>query len=149
MKRMKPPPKPKVRLGEAKPKTANKYVVSWCLPKTKEWKKVQFEVETYPESIRWIVTLPDARISGPIGSYEGNFIFDPKTEKFLRLPVIKLGQYAAIVYKGKVYMSGYPSSQVDEYDPTMEPITKTYVQPGQKPVETTIKSNPRLVTRFN
>lgn len=81
------------------------------------WKPFRYKVPLYPQSIYRLTELPDGRLFGAAGAYEGNFVFDPKTGKSEHLGKIHLSQYATLVHDGKVWMSGYPSAPVYLYDP--------------------------------
>jgi len=81
------------------------------------WKPFRYKVALYPMGIYRLTELPDGRLIGAAGSYEGNFIYDPKTGKSEHMGKIHLSQYATIVHEGKVWMSGYPSAPVYVYDP--------------------------------
>jgi hypothetical protein len=81
------------------------------------WKAFRFNVPTYPMEIYRLVELPDGRLFGTAGSYEGNFLHDPKTGSSVHPGKCHLSHYATAIWDGKVYMSGYPSSPVYVYDP--------------------------------
>jgi len=117
-------------------------------PESLGWKVVRFRVPTYPQEIHRITELPDGRIFGTAGSYEGCFTYDPKTRKSEHLGKFNLSHYATAVHDGKVYMSGYPGSPVYVYDPS-RPWT-ALKRTGRTKVldEADARSNPRRVTRL-
>lgn len=82
------------------------------------WNRYGFEIEPHPQTIIRIRELPDGRIFGTAGDYQGNFIFDPATGKAEHLGKIHLSHYATTFADNKIYMSGYPSSPLFVYDLT-------------------------------
>jgi len=88
------------------------------------WHRIEFTVETYSMGISRLTELPDGRLLGTAGAYEGNFVFDPSTKASEHLGKIPLSHYATCTCDGKVYMSGYPTSPVYVYDPA-RPWTAT------------------------
>ena len=114
----------------------------------KGWKPFRYKVEIYPMGIYRLTELPDGRLVGAAGGYEGNFLFDPKTGKSEHMGKIHLSQYATVVHDGKVWMSGYPSSPVYVYDPA-KPWTVGKRVAGTKVMEDgTPGSNPRRLTNL-
>ncbi len=87
-------------------------------PQQLGWKRYPFQIEPHPQPIHRLLELPDGRLLGTAGDYEGNFIYDPRTQTAKHLGKIKLSHYATAMdpKNGKVYMSGYPSSPVYVYD---------------------------------
>lgn len=113
------------------------------------WKVFRFKVPTYPQEIYRLTELPDGRLFGTAGAYEGNFVFDPATGKAEHLGKSDLSHYATAMLDGKIYMSGYPSSPLYVYDPS-KPWTAGTGEPGGKAMEDTDpRSNPRLLLRMN
>jgi hypothetical protein len=107
------------------------------------WKPFRFKVAIYPMAIYRLRELPDGRLVGTAGSYEGNFLYDPKTGKSEHPGKVHLSQYATVVHDGKVWMSGYPSSPVYVYDPA-KPWTAGQRIGGTKVMEDGAPgSNPR------
>lgn len=88
-------------------------------PETLGWKRFRFQVPLYPHSIYRLVEMPDGRLLGTAGAYEGNFIFDPKTSEARHLGKIGLSHYATAFSQGKIYMSGYPTSPLYVFDPAL------------------------------
>ena len=156
------PPKPQVSTVRATPKSDGSAEIWWRPHRAArqdvviterieslDWQAIRFTVPTYPMAIYRLTELPDSRIFGTAGSYEGNFIYDPASAKTVHLGKIHLSHYATAMAGGKVYMCGYPSSPLYVYDPT-RPWTANEGVPGQRPPrETDEASNPRMVTRLN
>jgi len=86
-------------------------------PEKLGWRRFRFEVPLYPHAVYRLMELPDGRLFGTAGAYEGNFVFDPKTSQSRHLGKIELSHYATATHDGLVYMSGYPSSPLYVYDP--------------------------------
>jgi len=55
-----------------------------------DWEAVHLRVPTYPIDTHRLVELPDGRILGTAGAYEGNFLFDPAAGKCTHLGKIPL-----------------------------------------------------------
>jgi len=135
--------RPQVRTDELAPTPEGVSVVQYKLPGDAEWKRVELKVKTYAQSIRRLVALPDGRLLGSVGSYQGCFICDPKTGVCEQIAPFKLSQYATLVHDGKVYMSGYPSSPVYVYDPARPAAAAG--PDGKRIDEKDARSNPRLL----
>jgi len=87
-------------------------------PEQLGWKRYAFQIQPHPQSIHRLVELPDGRIFGTAGDYEGNFVYNPRTETAEHLGKIHLSHYSTAIdsQNQKVYMSGYPSSPVYVFD---------------------------------
>ena len=141
------PAKPELFLSRAVPLN-NSEVEIWYRNPGEEKRKVSFSVDIYPLEIYRVKELPDGRIFGTAGSYQGNFIYDPATGKSVHLGKIALSHYSTAIYDGKIYMNGYPGSPLYLYDPS-KPWTANTGLPGSKPLKETDKnSNPRLLVRL-
>jgi hypothetical protein len=112
------------------------------------WKAFRYTVPIYPMDIYRIIETPDGRIVGTAGSYEGNFIYDPKTGKADHPGKIHLSHYATALLDGKLYMSGYPTSPLYCYDPDKPWTANTRVGGAKVLPETDPRSNPRLLARM-
>ena len=118
-------------------------------PEALGWKPLRLAVPTYPMGILRLAELPDGRLLGTAGSYEGNFVFDPATGKSVHLGKIHLSHYATAIHGGKVYMSGYPSSPLYAYDPAKPWTANARGTPGRtSPPETHPDSNPRMLAHL-
>jgi len=157
------PPEPELWVGEAIPRSGAPAALWYRLPEDKAkapadppsgakpadlgWKAVNFQVPIYSVAIHRVFTLPDGRVFGAGGDYIGYFRYDPETGKCLQLPPAAVNPYCMAHLDGKLYMSGYPSSALYEYD-LARPWTTG--RPG-KPWERTrtkerARANPRRLT---
>ena len=59
-------------------------------PEQQGWQRFRFQVPLYPHSIYRLTELPDGRLFGTAGAYEGNFVYDPKTGQVKHLGKIQL-----------------------------------------------------------
>ena len=158
------PPRPEVNVAGAVPDADGRAEVWVRAPEAKAaapakpsaeatleslgWKRFAYRVPVYPQPIYRIVELPDGRVFGTAGSYEGCFLHDPATGKSRHLGKFNLSHYATAVLDGKVYMSGYPSSPVYVYDPARAWTALEQVGPAKVMDESDPASNPRLVARL-
>jgi hypothetical protein len=109
------------------------------------WKVARYQVPTYPMNTHHIIDMPDGRIFGTAGAYQGNFIYDPAANKATHLGRIYLSQYSSLYHDGKVYLSGYPSSPLFIFDLAKPWTANKPVGPGGRVVgERDANSNPRL-----
>ncbi len=125
-----PPPRPKLDMSAIEPTADGTSVLRYQLHGEEEWKTVTVKVKTYPQSIRRLVALPDGKLLGAIASYKGAFLYDTRTGRSETVRY-RLSQYATVIADDKVYMGGYPSSQVFVFDPNE---TATPAKPGGIPV---------------
>lgn len=115
-------------------------------PETLGWNVLRYQVPTYAAPVSQVCTLPDGRIFGAAGNYLGNFVYDPASEQCTHLGKLSLSQYCQIVAGGKVYLSGYPSAALYEYDPSRPWTAFVAEKPWLKPLpEDQPASNPRRV----
>jgi len=117
-------------------------------PEDLGWRAFRLEVPVYPTDTHRVVEMPDGRIFGTAGAYEGNFVYDPKTGRSVHLGKIPLSHYATAMHEGRIYMSGYPTSPLYVYDPG-KPWTAgsgSVLTGGLK--DTDERSNPRLLVRL-
>jgi len=159
------PPRPEVFLERATPTSDGKAEIWYRTlearaaapkkpsPDTKPddlgWTVIRLQVPTYPMGIYRVTELPDGRILGTAGAYEGNFIYDAATGNSVHLGKIPLSHYATAIVDGRVYMSGYPGSPLYVYDPA-KPWTVGYGTPLHRPAaETDERSNPRRLARLS
>jgi hypothetical protein len=117
------------------------------------WHKLDLEVDTYPARIRRMTVLPDNTIFALTEGYGRAVKFNPATGERTTLgPTMSV--YSMTSHDGKVYMCGYPSSQVWVYDPA-EPWTvgdssdaPPTEQMSPDDVQATPQSNPANVARL-
>ncbi len=155
------PPRPEVNTGLAVPDVAGNAEI-WvrtagakaavaegtppgAAPEQLGWKRFRFQVPLYPHDIYRLTELPDGRLFGTAGAYEGNFVFDPRTGEHRHLGKIELSHYATTISGGKVYMSGYPSSPLYEYDPA-KPWTAGMFVDNRVIRDDESRANPRRLT---
>ncbi len=153
------PPQPEVSLARAVPDAEGRAEI-WCrTPEAKAaapakpaadatlesrgWRPIRFRVPIYPQAINRLVELPDGRLFGAAGSYEGNFIYDPATGKSAHPGKSHLSHYATAICGGKIYMSGYPNSPLYVYDPAKPWTAGTEVSPGTVLDDGAPSANPR------
>jgi len=81
-----------------------------------EWKRFEFSVALHPAPIRRMQVLADGSIFAATEGYGRAVRFDPATGRRTTLgPTMSI--YSLCRYEDKVYLCGYPSSQVWIYDP--------------------------------
>jgi hypothetical protein len=99
------PPRPEVNAGLAVPdvegwaeiwvrtaeaKSAAAVEPPDAAPEQLGWQRFRFQVPLYPHDIYRLTELPDGRLFGTAGSYEGNFVYDPRTGQHEHLGKIEL-----------------------------------------------------------
>jgi len=136
------PPEPEINLAWADPNSEGWAEIRVRFPEG--WKSFRFQVPVYPLEIYRLRELPDGRIFGTAGAYEGNFLVDPTTGKSQHLGKIPLSHYATAVHDGLIYMSGYPSSPLYVYDP-QKPWTTGTVVDQRRIEEKDPSANPRCL----
>jgi len=153
------PPRPEVFLDRADPKSDGSSEVWVKSPPPVEkgyfetpedpklaaagWKVTRYKTPVFGQQITRMIELPDGRIFGAAGQYQGNFIYDPKTEESVHLGTMMLSQYTLVHHDGKVYLGGYPSGGLWVVD-LSKPWNVRNRLPGDKPLSTRDKrSNPQ------
>ena len=106
------------------------------------WKRYRYQLPLYAQGIYRLIELPDGRLFGTAGAYEGNFIYDPKTNESRHLGKCHLSHYATALHEGKIYMSGYPTSPLYVFDPA-QPWTAGTVVNNRVIQDTDANANPR------
>lgn len=154
-----PPPQPEEIIDEAVPGADGKAVYSWRLPQDKAkapkdapadadpkqlgWRSAEYAVNVGPGRIAFMQETPVGGILGVGPPYLDWFSVDPKAGTFKILGKIHLSHYATAFAGGKVYLAGYPTTKLFEYDPT-KPWTAGSGEPGKPaPREESAASNPR------
>ncbi len=153
------PPKPQVYTERIVPPRRGQQAELWVKqavrgvkpdPKHPGWSRFAYDVPLYPTTSDRLVELPDGRLFGTAGSYEGHFIFDPKTGKSSYMGKTRLSHYATVIHDNKVWLSGYPASTLYMFD-CAKPwnVMMRGEGPGKAltPHESP-DSNPRLLGRF-
>jgi hypothetical protein len=153
-------PSPMEKLGGARPQVyegqlypdEHDQATIWWRPQADqgEWRKITIDgVEKHAMGVHRLALLPDGRLFGVSGGYQGRFIIDPKTGKSIEVGAQGGGSiYAFLEHQGKVYWSGYPSGPIYVYDPA-KPWTLRQPGPpgGPQPIaQTAAGSNPRWCT---
>ncbi len=157
------PPRPQVYDGQCDPDANGRAVIWWrshedaakaqqnptagTKPEDLGWKPVYLEgLETYPLPVHMLINLPDGRMFGTAGGYQGRFLYDPKTDKATPLGRGTCSIYAMTEKDGKVCYSGYPSAPIFEFDPNRPWTVEKGGPPGQAaPDVKSAESNPRNI----
>ena len=152
------PPRPEVSVARAVPDPEGRAEIRVRPPGEKQDadarqdatdRVFRYTVPVYPQPVHRVTELPDGRLFGTAGAYEGMFLFDPKTGTCRHPGKIGLSHYATAVAGGRIYMSGYPSSPLYVYDPD-RPWTAGAVGPDGRVVrDEDTGANPRLLFRMN
>jgi len=159
------PPRPEVSLARAVPDgegnaeirvraaggkaSAPAPAVPGAAPEQQGWRVFRFQVPLYPQDIYRLVELPDGRLFGTAGAYEGNFIYDPAAGRSTHLGKCDLSHYSTAAVDGKIYMSGYPSSPLCVYDPAKPWTAGTAEAGGAILDDGDPRANPRRLLYLN
>lgn len=73
---------------------------------------------TEPVEIESLAALPDGSLLGNARQYHGFFRYSPRTKTSEALGTLGLSGGPRVVVDGHVYMSGYPSGSLFDYDPS-------------------------------
>jgi len=113
------PPKPEVRAENASLTPEGDGEIWVKNSGDTQWKSYQYTIQTTAKTVYRVFTLPDGRIFGGAKEYDGYFIYDPNVNQLTRLGKIQLSLYAISELNAKIYLSGYPSASLFEYDPSL------------------------------
>jgi hypothetical protein len=117
----------------------------WADAKAKagDWGKIEFAVKYSPFPVRHIRSLPDGRIFTLTEGYGRAVMIDPaKGNREVLGPTMSV--YTVVTHGDRIYLSGYPSCQVWEYD-VRKPWTVGRVE-DQPPASKIDEENPYQVT---
>jgi hypothetical protein len=113
------------------------------------YKPYRFQTPLHAQDVYRLLELPDGRLMGTAGAYEGNFLVDPATGRTQHPGKIELSHYSTAIVDGRVYMSGYPSSGLYVYDPS-RPWTAGKPRSGGRVVaDDAPDANPRRLAYLN
>lgn len=113
------------------------------------WRAARFQITVSPSQIRRVREMPDGRIIGSGSNYQDFFVHDPASGQTTTMGKIPLSHYATAFAGGKVYLVGYPSTPVYEYDPAL-PWTPGRGSPlAPAPAIDQPGSNPRRLVYLN
>lgn len=133
-------PADKAKVSESDPSTATAEQLGW--------RRVTLNVDVVPIKTTRLTEMPDGRLFGTVDNYQGHFIYDPKTGKSESMGQIALSHYGTAELGGKIYLSGYPNSQLFQFDPR-QPWTAGRGTPGKpSPELDSSQSNPRRLASF-
>jgi len=136
-------PRPELWDGKLSPSPDGHSEIWYKLPGAEDWQKIVMKVRTYAHPVRKLSTMPDGRLLGIPGSYEGLFIYDPKTGRGEWPGRAHFSVYGTCFHNGKVYLPAYGTADVWVYDPAL-PWTVDKKELGKKPInENSSQSNPR------
>lgn len=125
------PPKPEI--VRVRPDFEGVVRVWHRMPGEGDWDNIEFEVTRYPQAVRRIATLPDGRIFMLGEAYGQAIMFNPATGE--RTPLgDTMSVYSMTEWAGKIYMSGYHSSRVWEFDPD-QPWTRGITAGDEPPAD--------------
>ncbi|MBT3375755.1 MAG: hypothetical protein HN742_32555 [Lentisphaerae bacterium] len=157
------PPRPDVSLARAEPgpdgkaqcwirtqaaKEAAKGLPEDATPEQQGWQVFRYSVPVFPQGLYRLREMPDGRLFGTGGAYLGHFLFDPKTGKYQHPGSLHLSHYATAFQGGKIYMSGYPTSPLYEWEPNLPWTANAPQSNGRALADTAPDSNPRCVVRL-
>ena len=157
------PPRPDVSLARAEPRPDGK---AQCWVRTQEarkaaerlpdnatpeqqgWQIFKYDVSLSPQALYRLRELPDGRLFGTGGAYLGHFVYDPKTGEPHHPGLLHLSHYSTAFVGGKIYMSGYPTSPLFEWNPDQPWTANDPLPNGRALREDDPRSNPRRVARL-
>ncbi len=150
--RKKLPRRPQLWKNLVVPRPDGTSAVAYRYRGAKEWKRVDFKVNTYPQKLWRLSTMRDGRLMGRAGSHLWSYIYDPKTDDATWLgTMFRLEQFAPALHhpNGLVYMPGYSGGPLMVYDPK-KPWTVELAETGKNPLPIEDKaSNPRLLLTYH
>ncbi len=112
------------------------------------WRDFALQIPTFPLRIDRLMELPDGRLFGTAGHYQGNFYFDPATDTCLHPGRCGLSHYATVITDNRIYMSGYPNGPLLELDPAKPWTAGKPIDAARVVRQTDPDSNPRQLTTF-
>jgi len=157
------PPRPIVSLARAEPgpdgkaqcwirtleaRDAAKGLPTDATPEQQGWQIFDYEVPVSPQALYRLREMPDGRLFGTGGAYLGHFICDPRTGEYVHPGLLHLSHYSTAFLGGKIYMSGYPTSPLFEWDPSKPWTANAPLPDGRTLMEHDPRANPRRVARL-
>ncbi|NQT54069.1 PQQ-like beta-propeller repeat protein [bacterium] len=85
------------------------------LPGQKEWRTLEYDVKMYPGKVKLLTEVNGHVLFATDEGYGQHVFYDLKTNQIMRVGGT-LSPYSCGVFRNGLYVSGYPSSQMYEYD---------------------------------
>lgn len=85
------------------------------MPGQDEWSLLQYKVKMYPGKVKLLTEVSDHVLFATDEGYGQHVFYDLKARRIMRVGGT-LSPYSTGLFQKKMYVSGYPSSQMYEYD---------------------------------
>jgi len=108
-----PPPVFKKDAGAPDPK--GHVELPYQLGGKKEWKTLEYDVKMYPGEVRLLKEVNDHVLFATDSGYGQHVFYNLKTNQIMRVGGT-LSPYSIGLFRNRLYVSGYPTSQMYEYD---------------------------------
>ena len=110
-----PSPPPRFRKDAGKPDPNGHVELPWRARPDAAWQSVGYDVKMYPGEVRHLMEVNDHVLFATDSGYGQHVFYDVRARRLLRVAGT-LSPYSMGVVGGRLYVSGYPSSQLYGYD---------------------------------
>ncbi|MFP4057397.1 MAG: hypothetical protein ACLF0G_11060 [Candidatus Brocadiia bacterium] len=106
---------PQFKRDAGKPDPRGHVELPYRLPGREEWSVVEYDVKMYPGTVKLLQEVNGHVLFATDEGYGQHVFYDLATRRLMRVGGT-LSPYSAGLFGGRLYVSGYPSSQMYEYD---------------------------------
>jgi hypothetical protein len=100
---------------------------------TAEWRQMRFAIKNAePVKFESLLQLPDGSLLGNAEQYNGFFRYYPAEKKLDYFGKHGPSGVRSVIYEGKVWLDGYPNTNLSAYDPTQPWTSRTTNPEGAK-----------------
>jgi hypothetical protein len=110
-----PSPPPQFKRDAGGPDCKGRVELPYRLGGENQWRKLTYEVKMYPGVVQLLTEVNDRVLFATDSGYGQHVFYDTGTNKLMRISGT-LSPYSIGHYNNRLYVSGYPTSQMFEYD---------------------------------
>jgi hypothetical protein len=110
-----PSPPPEFKRDAGDPDASGHVELPYRLGGEKHWRKLVYDVKMYAGVVQLLTEVNDHVLFATDSGYGQHVFYNTKTKKMMRVPGT-LSPYSIGHFNSRLYVSGYPTSQMYEYD---------------------------------
>jgi len=127
-----PSPPPQIKPDSGAPDPRGHVSLPYRLAGDKQWRALEYDVKMYPGVVNLLKEVNDHVLFATDSGYGQHVFYNLKTRRIMRVGGT-LSPYSIGLFGGRLYVSGYPTSQMYEYDFT-RPLGLKQAKPNPRRV---------------